>query len=386
MKKIILIVIVLFVSIEFQAQSDKNFRKIDRYALKAPKKINTSIVKLSEYLTDPYEDDLEKVRSIFTWLIYNIDYDNTAYNDGNKRINQSNEDVLTRKKAVCFGYATLFKALCEAANIEAEVVSGFSKQTLGSATKLGENNHAWNAVKINGKWQLLDATWTSGLKTTTDDFMKTFDVTYFLPSPELFICNHLPADPMWQLLDGIVTPAIFIKNHLTIRNHLETTKNRIDYTDTLIEYEKLEGLERRLASEERAFRFYPSTQMAKEYGHTLMDYQGELADIAEMLQGSSFLDSLIDIQEEMILLCEKAARITELFPNQLESCAYNRMNYAVALSQKVDSVDSEERTRLLQVMKVQALEAKKTLEQLPMNFMIKGALGNCQQILEYLKQ
>jgi hypothetical protein len=75
-----------------------------------------------------------------------------------------------------------------------------------------------------------------------------------------------------------------------------------------------------------------------------------------------------------------------LFPNQLESCAYNRMNYAVALSQKVDSVDSEERTRLLQVMKVQALEAKKTLEQLPMNFMIKGALGNCQQILEYLKQ
>lgn len=385
MKKILVIFLVLLSAIKFQAQSNQDFRQIDEYALKAPRKVSTSIIELSKYLTVPYEKDWEKVRSIFTWLMYNVEYDYKAYKAHNQRINKTNEDVLKRKKAVCFGYAKLFEALCEAANIKAEVVSGFSKGKLSSIKKLGEPDHAWNAVKINGDWHLLDVTWASNIGKNKDDLMEKFETTYFLTSPKVFIFNHLPSDPMWQLLDCVVTPEIFKRSFFVIEKHFKTAKHCIDYRDTLVEYETKKGLERRLISKERAYRFYPTTQTAKEYAHTLMDYQGELSETAEALQGTDFLDSLISIQKEMIQLCEKAANLTTLFPNQLESWAYIRMNYAVALSQKINSVNAEEQFFLKKTMKTQTLEAQKTLEQLPKNFMIEGALERCQQILEYLK-
>ena len=385
MKNVILIISVLYVSIGLQAQSNKVFNKIDKYALKTPKKATSSIDQLSSYLTEPYKDDLEKVRSIFTWVIYNIQYDNAAYNKGNKRINTSNEDVLKRRKAVCFGYSTLFKALCEQANIPAEVIVGFSKGTLTATKNLGEPDHAWNAVKIKGSWQLLDVTWASSLLYESDVFMATLNTNYFLPASEDLILNHLPTDPMWQLLDCIVTPDIFIKNSSAIKNYLETTENCIDYTDTLAQYEELQGLQKRIDSEKRAYYYHPTIQMAREYGHTLMDYEGQLSDIEEILLDTPHLDSLIGIQQEMLRLCEKAAGLTPLFPNQIENCAYTRLNYAVALSQKINSIKLEERSSFFEIMKTQTLQAKKELEQLPTNYLIENALERCQQILEYLK-
>ncbi len=328
---------------------------------------------------------MEKVRSIFAWIIHNIKYDKAAYNNGNRRINTSNEDVLQRRKAVCYGYSTLFKALCEQAEIPAEIVVGFSKGTLTAAEQLGEPDHAWNAVKIDGTWQLLDATWASSLQAKSDDFMATLNTNYFLPSPKDLILNHLPTDPMWQLLDCMMTTDVFIKSSDAIKNHLKTTENCTDYTDTLAQHEQLKGLQKKVASEARAYRFHPTAQMATEYGHTLMDYKVELSNIAEMLQGTPHLDSLMAIQKEMIQLCEQAARLAKLFPNQIENCAYTRLNYAVALSQKANSVTAAERSAIFKTMKTQTLQAQKELEQLPTNFLIKAGLQRCEQILEYLK-
>ena len=164
MKKLLLFISLSFVSIELIAQVDKDFSTIDAYVLKAPQSITSSINQLSKYLTEPYNNELDKVRSIFTWIIHHIDYDEKAYNDDNLRINKSNEDVLRRRKAVCYGYSTLFKELCEAANISAEIVSGYSKRSTDAISNLGEVSHAWNSVKIEGKWYLLDATWSRSLE------------------------------------------------------------------------------------------------------------------------------------------------------------------------------------------------------------------------------
>lgn len=385
MKKIILILNILLLAFRIHAQTPPNFNKIDKYALQAPKKITTSIDQLSNYLTQPYKSDIEKVRSIFAWVIHYIQYDKAAYNNGNKRINKSNEDVLERRKAVCFGYSTLFKALCNQAGVEAEVVVGFSKGTLTAQSKIGKPDHAWNAVKIDSTWHLLDATWASSLKARSDDFMATLNTNYFLTAPKKLILNHLPSDPMWQLLDCQITPDVFIKSSSVINKYIQTNENCIDYTDTLQAFERLNHIQKRVTSEERAYHFHPTIEMASEYGHTLLDYRAELADIAETLENTPHLDSLISIYQTMIELCEKAIKLTKLYDNQIENCAYTRINYAVALSQKVNDVTFKEQQAIFKTMKIQTLQAKKELESLPSSFLIMNGLQRCEQILEYLE-
>lgn len=54
--------------------------------------------------------------------------------------------------------------------------------------------HSWNAIKIDDKWQLLDATWLTEAENTELDF-------YFNIDPEKLILDHYPIDNNWQLLE-----------------------------------------------------------------------------------------------------------------------------------------------------------------------------------------
>jgi len=104
--------------------------------------------------------------------------------------------------SVCAGYANLFLSLAEARRLEA-VVSGYAKGIgygLGQTT-FTQPNHAWNAVRIDGQWRLLAATWGAGYLSPSSAFERAFNAHYFLTRPELFIYDHLPEDPRWQLLD-----------------------------------------------------------------------------------------------------------------------------------------------------------------------------------------
>jgi transglutaminase/protease-like cytokinesis protein 3 len=60
-------------------------------------------------------------------------------------------------------------------------------------------NHAWNAVRLGGKWRLLDATWAR--RHFTQFSPKSIDEAYFLSPPGKLILDHLPEDDNWQLLD-----------------------------------------------------------------------------------------------------------------------------------------------------------------------------------------
>jgi hypothetical protein len=111
---------------------------------------------------------------------------------------------------VCGGYSDLFTALARAAGLEAESITGYGK---GHAYEVGEPiagpaNHAWNAVKIDGEWRLVDCTWGAG--TVEDDsYVKRFNPFYFLTPPLAFSWLHFPVDPRWQLRDPPLSLAEF---------------------------------------------------------------------------------------------------------------------------------------------------------------------------------
>jgi hypothetical protein len=184
-------------------QEAKANKTIDRHALKAPAEAEESLESLAKYLAAPCKTDRDKARAIFCWITDRVAYDAESY-FAKKREDNSPEAVLKSRKAVCAGYANLFADLARRVGLEVATVSGFAKGVGYEPDKrLTETNHAWNAVRIDGEWQLIDATWGAGyLK--DKEYVKRFTPHYFLVDPEKLIFSHLPADEKWQLRAPIV--------------------------------------------------------------------------------------------------------------------------------------------------------------------------------------
>ncbi len=184
-----------------------DYERIDKHTRKTPTSARNSVEDLAEYLTGPADNDWEIVRAIFKWITDNISYDlNSDYNSNGKAAS-----VLQHGSSVCSGYSNLFEALTDAAGLESKTIDGYSKgrgyQPCSEFT--GQSDHAWNAVKLDGNWYLVDCTWGAGHVDQRGEYIREFDEHYFLTPPEEFIYDHFPSDENWQLLDDPIDLAEF---------------------------------------------------------------------------------------------------------------------------------------------------------------------------------
>jgi hypothetical protein len=185
---------------KFEQTPHTEFELIDQHALNAPKPVEQSLESLAAYLIEPAKNDRQKIRAIYRWITDKISYDDEGYFAGEYRDLHS-QDVLTERRAVCDGYAGLVKNLGQLAGLEVVNISGYSKGYSYSVHQTNTINHAWNAVKVDGQWQLLDATWGAGyLDDQKKRFIRRFQEHYFLTPPEQFIYDHFPKAAQWQLL------------------------------------------------------------------------------------------------------------------------------------------------------------------------------------------
>ncbi|TVQ45098.1 MAG: hypothetical protein EA365_08490 [Gloeocapsa sp. DLM2.Bin57] len=169
----------------------------------------TSVSELARLLSAHATTDLEKARIIYTWLAVNIAYDVQGYYTGEYG-DLTPEGVLKRRQAVCSGYANLYQALSQEMGLESFIISGYAKGlSYESTANLRETNHAWNGVKINGNWYLVDATWAAGT-VDSHQFTPNFNQFYFATPPEQLIYSHLPEDENWQLLTNKYTREQFL--------------------------------------------------------------------------------------------------------------------------------------------------------------------------------
>jgi hypothetical protein len=189
--------------------ADRNpYAAIDRHALRAPKEDEKSVESLARYLIKPAKTDAQKARAIYRWVADRIAYNVEGLRSG-KLGDNSTAGVLKNRRAVCDGFANLFLDLCKEAGVEAAKVGGLAKGIdfqEGKPPKSG--NHAWNAVKVAGKWALVDATWGAG-GIQGKKFVKQFKAYYFLPPPDQLIFSHFPKDPKWQLLTKAISEKEF---------------------------------------------------------------------------------------------------------------------------------------------------------------------------------
>ena len=209
----------------------QNYDYIDSKAKNYSNILNTST--LSDKIENDFNTDEEKVRALFIWLVENIKY----YTDKKSWVGTSLEyyfseyqekrdskrkektrilNALKNRRANCYGYSLIFKEVCDLLNIESHIILGYAK---GNLLDIGKNslikNHAWNSVKINNQWQLIDISWAIGYYVIEK---KANNGHYYFKNPTEFINQHLPVHAKWQLTphkiskkDFISTPILYPK-------------------------------------------------------------------------------------------------------------------------------------------------------------------------------
>ncbi|RZJ68849.1 MAG: transglutaminase, partial [Flavobacterium sp.] len=230
-------ILLLFLSFGFAANA-QDFAKVDNTVIAYPKSF-ASTDKLAEKINADFKRDDEKARAIFTWLATNVKYDLGAYNSNERPVAYSyssqeekiakqkkfKDDLATKtlksRKGVCQGYATLFEVLADKIGLESVMIPGSSKSHPTHIGKLPtSSDHAWNAVKIDGNWKLVDATWGAGTVVgAKPEFVFKFNDAYFFSDPEQFYLNHYPDDKQWLMTSR--TPEQFANLPLYYGSYLQ---------------------------------------------------------------------------------------------------------------------------------------------------------------------
>ncbi|WP_370408220.1 transglutaminase domain-containing protein [Tenacibaculum dicentrarchi] len=220
MKKSIGLFFIIYVNLinaQISDFKDINFTKADNIA-KLNRNENLKNLPLLCYkLTYKLSTDVEKFRAIYTWVATNIKADAKTHNKvtrmrekfKNDSVSLSNwntsykkivfKKLVKHKKTMCTGYAYLIKEMASIVNIESKIINGYGRTVSSNIDTLENINHSWNSVKLNNKWYLCDATWSSGYIDENGIFITDYNTGYFLTDPVLFSKNHYPLQQKWFL-------------------------------------------------------------------------------------------------------------------------------------------------------------------------------------------
>lgn len=118
---------------------------------------------LANALTKHKTGEKEKFDAIFNWVAGHISYNYKAYYSSAGSYKTNVSDILKRRRGLCLDYATLMDTLCSLAGITNVSVYGYAKDEIFDVNdSIYMDNHAWNAVKLDGLWYVYDVTWASG--------------------------------------------------------------------------------------------------------------------------------------------------------------------------------------------------------------------------------
>lgn len=122
----------------------------------------------------------DKVKAVHNWMIRNVKYDYERLLRGYiPHVSHTAKGALLKKIAVCDGYAHAFQMVMKKLNIPCRFVVGRSNNV----------GHAWNMVKLGGKWYHLDATFDDPIVNGSNTNTKPY-YTYFLKSSTVMKKSH----------------------------------------------------------------------------------------------------------------------------------------------------------------------------------------------------
>ena len=223
-----------------------NYNSIDSRAEKTPSRYDTDLLKLVRYLVEPYENSEEKkARVLLAWIVHHIDYDEykssattkSRYVPRLQKNSLTNGDIFETRVGVCEDIASLYQRMTGLAGLDSVIIKGYAGTDVTARNK-EERKHAWNAVKIDGKWEFVDPTWAlkgEGVRAFGDVNSKVEHSReikrrkknerqtkktrqnrfvadkWFMTKPKEMIKTHYPFDDEWQLLPVKKSMASFLR-------------------------------------------------------------------------------------------------------------------------------------------------------------------------------
>jgi len=186
-----------------------------------PESAEADIASLADYIDRQEDDPHRRFKAVYDWVADNIAYDAEALAAGRPFPPQDPETVFEQRMAVCAGYSKLTRAIGEKLGYKIAYIPGVSRERDG---EIAGGGHAWNAVRIENQWYLLDATWGAG-NVDGDEFEKEYNPNYLFTPPEIFGLTHFPEDSRWQLRGTPITRGEFMRQPMLrpafFRRHLE---------------------------------------------------------------------------------------------------------------------------------------------------------------------
>lgn len=130
------------------------------------------------FIIDDNMSDYDKALAIYEWIIMEVTYDKKTFELAatNQKVSQYHcfylEGVFNDKLAVCDGISKAYASLCNIEGIPCVRVTG-----------TGSVNHAWNKIRINNNWYVVDA--TSGGTIINSEF-EILTHKFFLITDEMY--------------------------------------------------------------------------------------------------------------------------------------------------------------------------------------------------------
>lgn len=152
--------------------------------------------------------DFEKEVALHDYLVKNCRYSEDTNQPAESDIYRA-YGALVNGDAVCNGYAEALQLLFMCAGIDSEFV-------IGTANGI---DHAWNLVKLDGKWYHLDATWNDPIPDLGEDLVHP----YFNVSDEVIEESHIWDHTKYPVADSMEYN-YYVKNELYFRD-VETYKD-----------------------------------------------------------------------------------------------------------------------------------------------------------------
>ena len=152
----------------------------------------------------------DKAAALHDWLTDHAYYDLTY-------THYDADGVLLYGTGVCESYAKAYKLLLEAVGIDCYILTGTAVSSDGTT-----ESHAWNLVKIDGKWSHVDVTWddpidpdnleSKALKSGNEHHI------YFLAGNRFILEDHIPDAESKAIMDNLT-----IEEETVLPNPVKTT-------------------------------------------------------------------------------------------------------------------------------------------------------------------
>ena len=162
----------------------RHFDVVDAHAYKTASKVQSTLDTLANYLTSPFQSEMQKARVIYTWILQTTVYD--------KKLGKTQNGLFPGTDL-----SKLFKDLVDNIGMKSRVIHGNSR-SFGSKRSTQKTPRTWNVVEIDKKWCFINITRVITLR---KDSKGTFDQDtsnfYFLCHPIVHFYEHYPDNKDW---------------------------------------------------------------------------------------------------------------------------------------------------------------------------------------------